>query len=98
MELDRVKYVVVEYLRVRLRKIHKYYLHITKNNHARLSMSEARFAKGLFELETDHLSLCVTSKLPRVRRRLAEETSTVNMGTWVCINEGDRGTAWITKY
>lgn len=81
MEIDRVKYVLVEYLRVRLFKIQKYALYTLKHPDyvSRLSENETEFAKDFLKLEFDHTKQTFLEKLPRVFQDFQEQNGQVDM-------------------
>ncbi|XP_020113576.1 DNA replication complex GINS protein SLD5 [Ananas comosus] len=65
MDLDRTLFLLRSYLRIRLQKIEKYMIHISKSNlWNRLSEQEQRFAKRCTEIMEKHLEQSVLSKLP----------------------------------
>mmetsp|Transcript_10778 Transcript_10778/g.19033 ORF Transcript_10778/g.19033 Transcript_10778/m.19033 type:complete len:226 (+) Transcript_10778:190-867(+) len=81
MELDRVKYLVVEYLRVRLRKIHAFTLHILGDAevHSRLSKEELSFAKEYIDLDAEHLRSTALDKMPKAFQSITTQTQTGDM-------------------
>lgn len=66
MDLDRTLFLLRSYLRLRLQKIEKYTIHISKSDDLsnRLSQQEQRFAKSCTEIMEKHLEQSVLSKLP----------------------------------
>ncbi|ONK61695.1 uncharacterized protein A4U43_C08F32610 [Asparagus officinalis] len=65
MDLDRTLFLLRSYLRVRLQKIEKYMIHISKTDlWNRLSEQEQRFAKRCSEIVEKHLKQSVLDKLP----------------------------------
>uniref|UniRef100_A0A0D3G341 DNA replication complex GINS protein SLD5 n=1 Tax=Oryza barthii TaxID=65489 RepID=A0A0D3G341_9ORYZ len=66
MDLDRTLFLLRSYLRLRLQKIEKYMMHISKSEDllSRLSQQEQRFAKSCTEMMEKHLEQSVLSKLP----------------------------------
>ncbi|KAI0504231.1 hypothetical protein KFK09_015181 [Dendrobium nobile] len=65
MDLDRALFLLRSYLRIRLQKIEKYMVHISKTNlWNRLSEQEQRFAKRCIDIMEKHLDQSVLSRLP----------------------------------
>ncbi|XP_010914588.1 DNA replication complex GINS protein SLD5 isoform X2 [Elaeis guineensis] len=65
MDLDRSLFLLRSYLRIRLQKIEKYMIHISKTNlWNRLSEQEQRFAKRCTDIMEKHLEQSVLSRLP----------------------------------
>ncbi|KAH7678608.1 GINS complex subunit 4 protein [Dioscorea alata] len=65
MDLDRSQFLLRSYLRLRLQKIEKYMIHISKTNlWNRLSEEEQRFAKRCTDIMEKHLEQSVLSRLP----------------------------------
>lgn len=65
MDLDRALFLLRSYLRIRLQKIEKYMVHISKTNlWNHLSEQEQRFAKRCIEIMEKHLEQSVLSRLP----------------------------------
>ncbi|XP_008791696.2 DNA replication complex GINS protein SLD5 [Phoenix dactylifera] len=65
MDLDRTLFLLRSYLRIRLQKIEKYMIHISKTNlWNRLSEQEQRFAKRCTDIMEKHLEQSVLSRLP----------------------------------
>ncbi|KAM0948452.1 putative DNA replication complex GINS protein SLD5 [Dioscorea sansibarensis] len=65
MDLDRTQFLLRSYLRLRLQKIEKYMIHISKTNlWNRLSEQEQRFAKRCTDIMEKHLEQSVLSRLP----------------------------------
>ncbi|KAG1326172.1 DNA replication complex GINS protein SLD5 [Cocos nucifera] len=65
MDLDRTLFLLRSYLRIRLQKIEKYMIHISKTNlWNRLSEQEQRFAKRCTDIMEKHLGQSVLSRLP----------------------------------
>lgn len=66
MDLDRTLFLLRSYLRLRLQKIEKYTMHISRSEDllSRLSQQERRFAKSCAEIMEKHLEQSVLSKLP----------------------------------
>ena len=66
IELERAKYVLANYLRLRLQKIQDYILYICLDpkNEKLLSQEEAEFAFGYYKAVQNHLEKNVINKLP----------------------------------
>ncbi|KAF8406082.1 hypothetical protein HHK36_008162 [Tetracentron sinense] len=65
MDLDRTQFLLRSYLRIRLQKIEKYMLHISKTElWNRLSKQEQKFAKRSTDHMEKHLKQSVLSRLP----------------------------------
>ncbi|PKA62996.1 hypothetical protein AXF42_Ash007792 [Apostasia shenzhenica] len=65
MDLDRSLFLLRSYLRIRIQKIEKYMLHISKTSlWDRLSEQEQRFAKKCIDIMEKHLEQSVLSRLP----------------------------------
>ncbi|KAL5720709.1 hypothetical protein ACHQM5_013352 [Ranunculus cassubicifolius] len=66
MDLDRTQFLLRSYLRIRLQKIEKYMLYITKSAEMRnrLSKQEQKFAESCKDNIEKHLTQSVLSKLP----------------------------------
>ncbi|KAJ0980576.1 hypothetical protein J5N97_008831 [Dioscorea zingiberensis] len=65
MDLDRTQFLLRSYLRLRLQKIEKYMIHISKTNlWNRLSEQEQNFAKRCTDIMEKHLEQSVLSRLP----------------------------------
>ncbi|XP_010259232.1 PREDICTED: DNA replication complex GINS protein SLD5 [Nelumbo nucifera] len=66
MDLDRTQFLLRSYLRIRLQKIEKYMIHISRTNELwnRLSEQEQRFAKRCTDDMEKHLKQSVLSRLP----------------------------------
>jgi len=81
MEMARVKYIICEYLRVRLRKIERYALYLLKNETLQQNMSkhEVAFLKKFIEMKNAHFTTLVVNKLPKVHQSLDESTDKVDM-------------------
>ncbi|GBG31710.1 DNA replication complex GINS protein SLD5 [Hondaea fermentalgiana] len=85
MELDRVNYLIVEYLRTRLRKIERHAFFIIKHEEMRdrLSEAELRFAQRFADLQASHLRKLALSKMPEVHQKLDDQNNQVNMSTLI---------------
>eukprot|EP00741_Cyanophora_paradoxa_P021361 tig00021350_g20620.t1 len=81
MDNDRVKFVVRDYLRVRLKKIQEMFMFILNNpgQRQRLSEPELRFAEGLRKLFEEHCSRSALDRLPPDHRRLEVQNQHENM-------------------
>lgn len=68
MDHDRARYMLHEYLRVRLKKIQRFGLHIFQyeEEKEKLSPSELVFADQFVQLDENHLKRLVLDKLPKV--------------------------------
>ncbi|RKP39485.1 hypothetical protein BJ085DRAFT_15087 [Dimargaris cristalligena] len=82
-ELERIKFVIRSYLKVRLQKIERYImLYASSEDHlARMSLGERAFAvryKSLFE---NHLHKTCLDKLPESLRSLDENNGNISMVT-----------------
>lgn len=65
MDLDRMQFLLRSYLRIRLQKIEKYIIHISKTElWDRLSDQEQKFAKRCTDDMEKHLNQSVLSRLP----------------------------------
>ncbi|KAK9084376.1 hypothetical protein Scep_030847 [Stephania cephalantha] len=65
MDLDRMQFLLRSYLRIRLQKIVKYAIHISKSEAwSRLSEQEQKFAKRCMDDMEKHLNQSVLSRLP----------------------------------
>ncbi|KAK9086267.1 hypothetical protein Syun_028661 [Stephania yunnanensis] len=65
MDLDRMQFLLRSYLRIRLQKIVKYVIHISKSEAwSRLSEQEQKFAKRCMDDMEKHLNQSVLSRLP----------------------------------
>merc|ERR1711903_246066 len=81
MEVDRTKYMVKSYLRLRLGKIQKFPLHILSSAeyYNRLSKSEYNFVKRYVDLIDKHYKAAVLDKLPEAFREWTTRADDVNM-------------------
>lgn len=81
MELDRVNYLVVEYLRTRLRKIEKYAFFLVKDENMMdlLSAAEQKFVRRFADLQASHMRKLALSKMPTVHQKLGDQNDQVNM-------------------
>ncbi|KAK9147079.1 hypothetical protein Sjap_006982 [Stephania japonica] len=65
MDLDRMQFLLRSYLRIRLQKIVKYMIHISKSEAwSRLSEQEQKFSKRCMDDMEKHLNQSVLSRLP----------------------------------
>lgn len=65
MDLDRTLFLLRSYLRIRLQKIEKYMIHISKTDlWDRLSEQEQRFAKKCMDIMERHLKQSALDRLP----------------------------------
>ncbi|KAL4185624.1 hypothetical protein AMTRI_Chr10g231580 [Amborella trichopoda] len=102
MDLDRTLYLLRSYLRIRLQKIEKYTIHISKTDlWARLSSQEQAFAQRCIIIMKEHLEQSVLGKLPDgykdvLKQSLASEDDDMvpepPLDTFVfCKSRGDLG-------
>ena len=79
MDLDRVKYVLTDYLRVRLKKIQRFVFFLTSSNEllGRLSKAEVKFAKTYLKIAMGHFEKSVLQHIPERYRNLKESIATV---------------------
>lgn len=82
MDFDRVRYLMLEYMRTRLFKIQRYALYIVKNNemHSRLSQHELKFIQDFVNLDASHMSRSFLDRVPKVFRKYDEQSDSTNMG------------------
>ena len=75
MELDRVRFLIRSYLRVRLAKIEKHAFHIMSSavTSALLSAAERKFAEGFIELTATHLDGVLATMPERFRELKAAD-------------------------
>eukprot|EP00128_Syssomonas_multiformis_P008678 Colp12_sorted_trinity150504_noHs@25695 len=78
-EVERVKYMIRDYLRLRLWKIEKYALHILKNERRRLSEPEYNYAVDYVRLFDRHFKDSFLSAIPDTLRKLYEQNGNVDM-------------------
>lgn len=65
LDVERIKFLVKDYLRIRLCKIDKYLFHIIKNDlNDLLSNAEFKFAFDLFKMKRGYFSEGLSSKIP----------------------------------
>eukprot|EP00940_MAST-03C_sp_MAST-3C-sp2_P002437 g2437.t1 len=79
MDLDRIKYMVTDYHRVRLAKIQKYIFHITSSSEysSALSEQEFAFAKKYLDIVGAHFQKSVLQHLPERYQNLKESQASV---------------------
>ena len=79
MDLDRVKYILTDYLRVRLKKIQRFVFYLTSSNEllGRLSKAEVKFAKTYLKIAMGHFEKSVLQHIPERYRNLKESIATV---------------------
>jgi GINS complex subunit 4 len=79
MDLDRAKYVLTDYLRMRLKKIQKFVFYLTSSNEllSRLSAAEVKFAKSYLKIAMGHFEKSVLQHIPERYRNLKESIATV---------------------
>ena len=75
MEIDRVKYLLASYLRMRLRKIEKFVFHIlgSEEEFSKLSPNEVEFASKYQEAVERHLKESCLDQIPDKFRSLAAD-------------------------
>ncbi|THH14749.1 hypothetical protein EW146_g5628 [Bondarzewia mesenterica] len=75
-EIERVKFIVRSYLRIRLHKIEKYarYIAATPEIQTRLSQTEVNHAKRYAKLTEDHFHISVLRSLPEHQQSLDDST------------------------
>ncbi|KAJ8100936.1 hypothetical protein POJ06DRAFT_84417 [Lipomyces tetrasporus] len=80
-ELERVKFLVRGYLRARIHKIEKYYMHVVSNAgvQARLSQSELRYTKRRANQLKRYYDLRFLSSLPPSLQRLDDTAGGLQM-------------------
>lgn len=88
MELDRVNYLLRHYLRLRLKKVEKFIMHIFKDSDAfdLLSDAEQRFATGYSDLIENHFKQSFLSMLPP-RLQIIEKDGNVDHATPPVLDE-----------
>jgi GINS complex subunit 4 len=70
MELDRIRYIVTDYLRIRLNKIERFVIHVLEQESSRniedgyLSPPELKFAREYLTLMEEHLWLVALRHMP----------------------------------
>lgn len=70
MELDRIRYIVTDYLRIRLNKIESFVIHVLEQDSSRniedayLSSPELKFAREYLTLLEEHLRLVALRHMP----------------------------------
>jgi GINS complex subunit 4 len=81
MEIDRVKYLLVSYLRSRLAKIEKHVLHIMGSQElsSRLSEREKLYARRYMDMMESHFNDSVLNSFPAKFRALHEKKADNNM-------------------
>ncbi|KAL0476347.1 gins4 [Acrasis kona] len=87
LEIDRLRFLVISYLRTRLLKIEKHVQYIieTEEMFDRLSPGEQKFAKQYFELQQAHLNTMFLGSIPDVLKAGDEDNLRVepNLNTYV---------------
>ena len=91
LDIERVKYLVKDYLRVRLSKIDKYIYYIIKNDLASLlSETEWEFAVSLFKIKKNYFNEELFKKIPdtlnnfKNEQQLEEMIVAPNLDFYVC--------------
>jgi GINS complex subunit 4 len=88
MEIDRVKFVLVSYLRTRLAKIEKYHTHLMseEQHYAKLSEQELLYVQRYAQLVTKHFDDIVLDDIPATYRRADPGTAeTPNLDEFVFV-------------
>ncbi|OQR87755.1 hypothetical protein ACHHYP_08099 [Achlya hypogyna] len=70
MEIDRIKYMIASYLRIRLAKIEKHTRHVLAVLVSRLSQAEVDYATKYLEMLESHFNDLALSKFPLEQRKL----------------------------
>lgn len=75
MDFDRVRYLLLEYLRVRLRKIQSVglYLITTQELHSRMSQAELSFCRAFVDLDAEHMQRLFLDRVPKSFRKYTEK-------------------------
>ena len=84
MEIDRVKYLLASYLRMRLRKIEKFVFHIlgSEEEFSKLSPNEVEFASKYQEAVERHLKESCLDQIPdKFRSLAADDAGNTSLGT-----------------
>eukprot|EP01113_Clastostelium_recurvatum_P002530 TRINITY_DN11066_c0_g1_i1.p1 TRINITY_DN11066_c0_g1~~TRINITY_DN11066_c0_g1_i1.p1 ORF type:complete len:197 (-),score=24.40 TRINITY_DN11066_c0_g1_i1:77-667(-) len=81
MEFERIRYVIRSYLRIRLAKIDRYFLHIFKNESelSKLSENEITYAQKYSDLVEAHLHTSLLQHIPEKLHKLDDKTPEFNM-------------------
>lgn len=87
MELERINYQLRHYLRLRIKKIQTFIMHIFKGDgpYDRLSSAEQRFAVGYSDLVEEHFNKAFLNLLPQ-RLQVMEKDGTVEPVTLPNLN------------
>ncbi|KDO26986.1 hypothetical protein SPRG_07699 [Saprolegnia parasitica CBS 223.65] len=70
MEIDRIKYMIASYLRIRLSKIEQHTRHVLASSMDRLSSAEIEYATKYLEMLDGHFHDLVLAKFPVEQRKL----------------------------
>lgn len=83
MEIDRAKYLLASYLRVRLKKLEKFGMHVLLSGHMhdRLSPAELAFTKKYVDIKHEHLTRSMLQHLPEQYRTLIDTYRASEDGT-----------------
>merc|ERR1712130_50566 len=92
-EIERIRYILHSYLRIRIWKIQKYTLHILSDIESwnKLSVEEQTFAKKYADLNELHFKNCFLTELPSKYRGVAEQEMMVkpDLNKFVVIKSND---------
>jgi hypothetical protein len=75
MYIERVRFLLVNYLRIRLKKIEKqaHYIIVTRDELEKLSPAEQLYLTKLVQLQSEHCDAAVLSRLPtQLKQRFHE--------------------------
>jgi GINS complex subunit 4 len=79
LEIERMKYMLKSYLRTRLSKIEKLYLHIIRHDKAEmLSDAEIQYAWNYFSNKKEHFEGCFANSLPGSFKDFVEDNGKEN--------------------
>ena len=86
-ELERVKYLVRSYIRVRIHKIDKHLLYVLRNTEMwdRLSQDEIEYAQKHFSILQKHYQVAFMRDLPENLQKLDDKTGGLSMSTFLKI-------------
>ncbi|CAK4674431.1 hypothetical protein LEN26_000184 [Aphanomyces euteiches] len=73
MEIDRIKYMLASYLRIRLMKIEQHTIHILNESQDKLSQGEVEYAQQYHALYVSHCNDLILSKFPEDQQKLDED-------------------------
>ncbi|ETV94897.1 hypothetical protein, variant 1 [Aphanomyces invadans] len=72
MEIDRIKYMLASYLRIRLRKIEQHTMHVLNESLDKMSRGEIDYAHSFKDLYESHCRDLLLSRLPNEHQQLDE--------------------------